>query len=220
MSGLLTDKTAAAETKKSFELLKSGEISKEQFNADFIKTIENLDPQRPAAPSVHQSTYFWSGKPDPDAPGHSSDFANGASESIDNGRAIDGLHYRNFLSNKDVQEAYKAVNGFSIDDAGRFSEAPWVVASIELAKTSSGDVVALSFRDPNAEPDGILYSVFIKHDLPELIKNIDVKTVNGVPKSELQTILKGFGGDYDAAKATLASTVLDPIHAAVSGGRL
>ena len=137
MNDMLTAANAVDIIKDLFLDLNDGEITKSDFNNSFKSTIQNIDPQLSLSGS--QTTFFWS-NPVPGQVAYSSEFANGAGQSFtnDGGRAIGGLHYRDFLSNKNVKAMYESVNGFGIDDAGRFLDAPWIVSSIELAKTSSG----------------------------------------------------------------------------------
>ena len=78
----------------------------------------------------------------------------------------------------------------------------WSIASENLASKASGDVVVI------LSPDADDARVFGKNELPKLLANPDVDSINGIPKGDLKLIFDSLGGTDDARLAVMEAVKL------------
>lgn len=114
---------------------------------------------------------------------------------------------------KDIAEKNKIVDYTNImnDETtidGVKSRALWDDASEALAKASSGDVRTLT-------PFGTEDKVFARVELPALIENPNVKTIDGIPREVLKTMY-----DADIASGLTHTEAIDNARAAVQAKSL
>jgi Ca2+-binding RTX toxin-like protein len=93
---------------------------------------------------------------------------------------IDQSDLGRVLGNTEFQAALR--NAVGVEASAAALDSLWVDASRRLAQNSSGAVISLT---PNAEPGRIFATV----ELPELINNPNVTTIDGIPRTQLKTTM-------------------------------
>jgi hypothetical protein len=93
----------------------------------------------------------------------------------------------------------KVMDGDKQEGIDRIPDSMWDIASVNLAKEASGHIKNVSFF---ASSD----SIFVKSELPNLLKNPNVESIDGISRKYLNNLLEKKSFDKVVEKVKLASS--------------